>query len=70
MYSISVNARIPVPPVQLSAPPDSRLRTAFVWETQFGRVVIEVEGDQVFVNGDKVEPAGTNEACATHGAGQ
>lgn len=41
--------------------PELRLSTAgvlrYVWESSFGPVLIEVIGDEVFVNREKVDPA-------------
>jgi hypothetical protein len=30
----------------------------WVWHSRFGTIVIEVQGDDVFVNGDRVAPHG------------
>lgn len=35
-----------------------------VWESRFGAVLIEVRGDEVFVNGKSVEPVRTEEQGA------
>jgi hypothetical protein len=29
----------------------------YVWESRFGAILIEVIGEEAFVNGDRVEPA-------------
>jgi hypothetical protein len=29
----------------------------FVWESRYGAILVEVAGDEVFVNGERVEPA-------------
>lgn len=59
-------ARLPVPrhPPEASprtgdAPVPGRpvpAATTWVWHSRFGPIVIEVRGDEVFVNGDRVVP--------------
>jgi hypothetical protein len=31
----------------------------YVWESRYGTILIEVAGEDVFVNGQRVEPHGT-----------
>lgn len=42
----------PQPPLPLAAQGVQR----YVWESRFGQMLIEVIGDETFVNGQRVEP--------------
>lgn len=37
-------------------PAAPRPAARWVWQSRFGAIVIEVRGDDVYVNGDRVEP--------------
>jgi hypothetical protein len=42
---------------ELQPPPGPHATQHFVWESRFGSIVVDVIGDQTFVNGELVEPA-------------
>jgi hypothetical protein len=46
------------PPVQATAAlgPSDRAAEHWIWQSRFGPIVIEVRGNDVFVNGDRVAP--------------
>ena len=44
------------PPLPWSAAPMDRAAAQWIWHSRFGTIVIEVRGDDVFVNGDRVTP--------------
>lgn len=47
----------PVRPPPPAAPADTdRAVLRWVWHSRFGTIVIEVRGDDVFVDGDRVAP--------------
>lgn len=54
-----VPSRVPAAPAPTGAParaPAPAAAVRWVWESRFGPIVIEVRGDEVYVNGDRVEP--------------
>ncbi|MBX3604902.1 MAG: hypothetical protein KF788_06510 [Piscinibacter sp.] len=46
----------PRAPTEAAAGTDLRPPARWVWHGRFGTIVIEVRGEDVFVNGDRVEP--------------
>ncbi len=61
LSGVSVRAPAPARPLARTAdePAPRRVEppaTHWVWDSRFGRIVIEVRGGDVFVNGDRVEP--------------
>lgn len=46
---------MPLPVTRQEAPAD-RPATRWVWHGRFGTILIEVRGDEVFVDGERVEP--------------
>ncbi len=60
--SWTVSMRAPVPARRLSCDADApvlrgmELASRWVWHGRYGTIVIEVRGEDVFVNGERVEP--------------
>lgn len=46
---------MPLPAAGRDSPPDQRV-TRWLWHGRFGTILIEVRGDEVFVDGERVEP--------------
>jgi hypothetical protein len=58
---VRTGPRLPTSSAASAAGPAAR---RYVTDGRYGRIVVDVVGDAVFVNGDPVEPAAAVQPCA------